>query len=341
MEAELVTRMGLPYTEVPAAGVHGVGLKNLPHNLWQVLRGIFASRRILKSFKPDVLFFTGGFVAVPMALSARFTRTNKKKPASLVFIPDVEPGLALKTIANFSVHIALTVEDTKKYLNVKIPTAVCGYPVRMELLTWAKNESKKAEAYRFFDLSPELPTLLILGGSKGARSINRAVLASLPELLDICQVIHITGQLDWEEVSAAKNTLVEKTHSEKASRYIVFSYLHEELAQAMAIADMVVSRAGASVLGELPVFGIPAILVPYPYAWRYQVVNASYLVERQAALLIRDSELSQQLLTTVKQLFDNPQRLNAMKTAMSNLAKPEAASAIARLLQLLAGGGDK
>jgi len=211
----------------------------------------------------------------------------------------------------------------------------------MELLTWAKNESKKAEAYRFFDLSPELPTLLILGGSKGARSINRAVLASLPELLDICQVIHITGQLDWEEVSAAKNTLVEKTHSEKASRYIVFSYLHEELAQAMAIADMVVSRAGASVLGELPVFGIPAILVPYPYAWRYQVVNASYLVDRQAALLIRDSELSQQLLTTVKQLFDNPQRLNAMKTAMSNLAKPEAASAIARLLQLLAGGGDK
>lgn len=340
MEADLVARKGLPYAEVPAAGVHGVGLRNLPRNLYQVCRGVIASHRILKSFKPDVLFFTGGFVAVPMAFSARITRIEKRRVPSLVYVPDVEPGLALKTIAKFSNRIALTFEQSKQYFAAEKKLTVCGYPVRSELKSWAQDGLKKSEAYQTFNLSAELPTLLVLGGSKGARSINRAVLASLAGLLDICQVIHITGQLDWEEVLQAKSKLAENTSPEIINRYKLFPYLHEELGQAMAIADIVVSRAGASVLGEYPLFGIPAILVPYPYAWRYQYINASYLQAKQAALLIRDSELNYQLLPTIQRLLDNPQRLNEMKAAMRGIAKPDAASAIAELLHAMAGGGD-
>ncbi len=339
MEADLVKRRGLPYMEVPAAGVHGVGLKMLPRNLWQVGRGMIVSRRILNSFKPDVLFFTGGYVAVPMALSARIARILKNKPASLLYVPDIEPGLALKTLVNFSDQIAITVDETKKYLPAKSRATVCGYPIRPELSSWARNESKKLEAYNTFGLSPELPTLLIFGGSKGARSINRAVFSCLPELLKTCQVIHISGQLDWNEVIEAQNNLVAKTSSEVANRYKAYAYIHEEMGQALAIADLAVSRAGASILGELPCFGTPAILVPYPYAWRYQFMNASYLEEKGAALLIKDSDLNQQLLSTVQQLLKNPQRLKAMRAAMGNLAKPDAAQSIADILDRMAGGG--
>jgi UDP-N-acetylglucosamine--N-acetylmuramyl-(pentapeptide) pyrophosphoryl-undecaprenol N-acetylglucosamine transferase len=339
MEAELVKRKGLPYTDVPAAGVHGVGLSNLPRNLWQVGRGLLASRRILKSFQPDVLFFTGGYVAVPMALSARMAQTGKQKFPRLLYVPDIEPGLALKTLAKFSDQIAVTVDDTKKYLPEKSRVSVCGYPVRPELTSWAHNETKKQEAYLTFGLSNHLPTLLVFGGSKGARSINRAVFSVLSELLNFCQVIHISGNLDWNEVEEARSQLVEKASSDVANRYKAFPYLHEEMGQALALADMVISRAGASILGEFPCFGVPAILVPYPYAWRYQYMNASYLVEKGAALLIKDNDLSQRLLSTVQQLLNDQQRLLAMRAAMSSLAKSDAAQSMASLLENMASGG--
>ncbi len=108
MEADLVKREGIRYEGIPAAGVHGVGARALPGNLWQLGRGFFASRRILRKFRPDVLFFTGGFVAVPMALAARISRRTR----SLLYVPDIEPGQAIKTIARFSDCITLTVEES-------------------------------------------------------------------------------------------------------------------------------------------------------------------------------------------------------------------------------------
>src|SRR5512136_1389396 len=98
MEADLIARTGLSYTAIPAAGVHGVGLHSLPGNLIQLARGIKASQAVLKDFNPDVLFFTGGYVAVPMALAAR-------KRASVLYVPDIEPGMALKTLARFATHV--------------------------------------------------------------------------------------------------------------------------------------------------------------------------------------------------------------------------------------------
>src|SRR4030042_6312856 len=111
MEADLVKREGLRFESIPAAGVHGVGLRTLPGNLWKLGRGFFSSRRILRKFHPDVLFFTGGYVAVPMALAARLPKNAK----SLLYVPDIEPGLALKTIARFSDNMPLTVEESKTF----------------------------------------------------------------------------------------------------------------------------------------------------------------------------------------------------------------------------------
>lgn len=311
MEAELVTRTGLEFKTIQAAGVHGVSISKLPSNLAKLIRGYQQSRKILKEFQPDVMFFTGGYVAIPMALAGR-------KFKSLLYVPDIEPGLALKTLARFSVHIALTTPESKKWFSEKTKMTTTGYPLRDDIKKWAKSDAQE-----YFKLEPNLPTILFMGGSSGARSINQAVLSILDELLEKYQVIHLTGHLDWETIQAAT--------ANAGDRYHPFPYLHE-IGAAMAAADLAVSRAGASTLGEYPYFGLPAILVPYPYAWRYQKVNADYLVERGAAVLLRDENLKSELLSLINDLLVNPAYLAHMSRAMSALAQPMAAERITELL---------
>ena len=105
----------------------------------------------------------------------------------------------------------------------------------------------------------------------------------------------------------------------QAARYHAFPYLHEEMGAALAAADLALSRAGASTLGEYPLFGLPAILVPYPYAWRYQKVNAEALVQCGAAVMLEDDKLSNQLLPTVNELLSQPQKMASMRAAMKRL----------------------
>ena len=143
------------------------------------------------------------------------------------------------------------------------------------------------------------------------------------------QVIHLSGHLDWETIQAA--TINAGDH------YHPFPYLHE-VGAAMAAADLAVSRAGASTLGEYPYFGLPAILVPYPYAWRYQKVNADYLVEREAAVLLEDQYLQSQLLPLIDKLVQDQARLQHMQRAMKALSQPQAAEQIAHLLYEMAEG---
>ena len=321
MEGELVKHAGLPYTSIPAAGLHGVGLRVLPRNLALLTRGMLASRKILRDFQPDVLFFTGGYVAGPMAFAGRRVPT-------LLYVPDIEPGLALKSLSRFADRIAVSAEDSQKYFKRKV--IVTGYPVRPEIKAWTRTEGRTA-----LKLDDDLPVLLVVGGSKGARTINQALVPQLPSLLDKVQIVHLTGQLDWEAVETARNGLT----SAQKKRYQVYPYLHEKMGAALATADLVIARAGASTLGEFPFFGLPAVLVPYPYAWRYQKVNADYLAQRGAAILVRDELLQVELLQVVKDLLNNPSKRMAMQTAMRRLVRPQAAEAIAE--QLLELGGHR
>jgi UDP-N-acetylglucosamine--N-acetylmuramyl-(pentapeptide) pyrophosphoryl-undecaprenol N-acetylglucosamine transferase len=321
MEEELIRREEIPFQSIPAAGVHGVGLRALPGNLTRLARGVRRSSEILRRFQPDALFFTGGYVAAPMALAGR-------RIPSLLYVPDIEPGMALKTLAHFSTAIAVTAEESRQFFSNGKNITVTGYPVRESLAAWTRED-----ALRAFDLREDLPTLLVFGGSKGARSINRALLAILPALLEETQVLHISGKLDWEEVSAARESL---SDSQKA-RYHAFDYLHEKMGAALAAADIVLSRAGASTLGEFPRFGIPAILVPYPYAWRYQKVNARYLESRGAALLLEDEALPEKLLPTLREILQNSEKRASMRQAMKEISQPRAAEEIGTLLLHIAG----
>jgi UDP-N-acetylglucosamine--N-acetylmuramyl-(pentapeptide) pyrophosphoryl-undecaprenol N-acetylglucosamine transferase len=323
MEAALVARSGVPFRAIPAAGVHGVGLRALPGNAVRLARGTLAARRILAEFRPDVLLFTGGYVAAPMAVVAG-------RIPSVVYCPDIEPGLALKFLGRFASTIAVTTPDSQAYFPANKPVVTTGYPLRPDFTRW-----ERAAARTHFGLTGDLPVLLVTGGSKGAQTINRALQAALPKLLDLCQVLHLTGSLDWPSVPGVQAGLPPAL----ADRYHPFEFLHDDMGGAMAAADLVVSRAGASSLGEYPFYGLPAILVPYPYAWRYQKVNAGFLVKHGAAVLLPDEEMGARLVSTVQDLLTHPERLQAMRGAMQSLARPDAAGAIARLVRQLAAQG--
>jgi UDP-N-acetylglucosamine:LPS N-acetylglucosamine transferase len=318
MEEALVKRQGIAFQSIPAAGVHGVGLAAMPRNLALLGRGIFAASRILREFDPDVLFFTGGYVAVPVALAGRFVPI-------VLYVPDIEPGIALKSLARFSDVISVTTDQSQKYFNK--PVIETGYPLRTDLALWDRQTS-----HSHLGISGKLPVLLVFGGSQGARSINTAVLHHLRALLEKFEIIHLTGELDWQNVKAEG----EQLPVELADRYHALPYLHE-MGAALAAADLVVSRAGASCLGEFPLFGLPALLVPYPHAWRYQKVNADYLARRGAAVLLEDHRLQDELLVTLNILLDNPNKLKAMRAAMFGLSHPRAADKIASTLIKLAG----
>ncbi len=320
MEKDLVMRENVDFMPIPAAGLHGVDLFHTPGNLWQLFKGTLRSRQILRSYKPDVMLFTGGYVAVPMAVAGRSI-------PSLLYVPDIEPGLALKFLSRFSTQMALTTASSRRYFSRNANIAVTGYPTRPGL-----TRIDKSTARRSLGLTGHKPVLFVFGGSKGARSINQALWANLSALLDIAEIIHVTGALDWPGVEDITNAL----EPEKRASYHPYSYLHEEMAAAFSAADLVVCRAGASTLGELPLYGLPSILIPYPHAWRYQKVNAEFLAGHGAAQIIRDEDLGKEILPTVQDLLSSPEKLSKMSGAASSLSTPQAASNLALLLEQLA-----
>ena len=261
-------------------------------------------------------------MAVPMALAGI-------RYPSLLYVPDIEPGMALKALSKLADRIDITADESRNYFSNQNKLNVTGYPTRSNLRSWTK-----AKAVGTLGLKSELLTLLVLGGSKGARSINRAIIRTLPVLLEDIQVVHISGQLDWIEVESAGKNL--KGISKYADRYHPYEYLYDEMGAALTAADIVISRAGASVLGEYPLFGLPAILIPYPHAWQYQEVNARYLLKRGAAVLISEEDLQDQLLPQVREMIANKQLRNNMSKAMRALNKPDAAASIASHLREMA-----
>jgi UDP-N-acetylglucosamine--N-acetylmuramyl-(pentapeptide) pyrophosphoryl-undecaprenol N-acetylglucosamine transferase len=325
MEAELVQRSGVSFTSIPAAGVHGVGLRALPGNALQLFKGWLSARNVLKEFNPDVLLFTGGYVGVPVAVAGR-------RIPSLLFVPDIEPGLALKFLSRFARRIAVTTEQSLQYFPNKPDIVVTGYPTRTDLKAWQADSARNE-----FGLRADIPVLLFFGGSQGARSINHALFPILPALLDRFQVIHISGPKNWPEVEEQRTSL----QPVLLENYHAYPYLHEEMGAALSAADLVISRAGASILGEFPLFHLPAILVPYPYAWRYQQVNAEYLAAKNAAVIVKDDDLQEKLLPTILDIFNHDGKLDSMRTAMHQLATPDAAAHIARLVTDLAQKGNK
>jgi len=326
VEERLVARAGLRFAGVPAGGVHGLSPWRVVQNLTKLARGWWAAYRLGRRERPAALFVTGGYASVPVALAAWMLRAP-----ILVYLPDIEPGLAVRFIARLAAKVAVTVEDSQVYFSPSFPpirgkVVTTGYPVRAEF-----HRLDRAGARASLGLTPGEPVLLVMGGSRGARSINQALSRVLEQMLELAQVVHVSGELDWPWVAERRDGLPAPLQA----RYHAFPYLHE-IGAAMAAADLTICRAGASTLGELPFFGLPAVLVPYPHAWRYQRVNAEWLSGRGAAVQLDDERLPEELLPTVRRLLGDRPALAEMSERMKALARPDAASRLAEELGILA-----
>lgn len=316
MEETLLSQYALPYTSISAAGIHGVDLKHLPKNGLQLVNGWRESKAILNEFKPDVIFYTGGYVGVPMSIAAHTI-------PSVVFIPDIEPGLALKIIMRSAHAIAVNAEISRQYIPHKEMTHITGYPLRSEIVKWSGPESRK-----HFNIPMDAKVLFVYGGSKGARSINQALLPILDKLISKMHVIHVTGEDNWQSVQESKE--IQKVL--RLPQYHPFPFLHDDMGAAFSAADLAVCRAGASTLGELPFFGLPAIMVPYPHAWRYQYQNALFLAKNGGAEILEDINLSPELFEKVNEIITDEKKLETMKNKMQKIAVKNAAQSIANLI---------
>lgn len=323
VEERLVARTGLPFAGIPAGGLHGLAPWRAARNLVKLAQGFFAALRLGRRRRPDALFVTGGYASVPVALAAWVLRVP-----ILLYLPDIEPGLAVRFIARLATRIGVTVEDSRAFLPTH-KVVVTGYPVRPEFAGIDRTAARAA-----LGLPEGEPVLLMFGGSTGARSINRAVVEQLDGLLEVAHVVHISGERDWSWVAARVDALPATARG----RYHSYPYLHgAAMGQALAAADLAVCRAGASTLGELPYFGLPAVLVPYPYAWRYQKVNADWLASRGAAVVLEDARLGEELVPTARSLLEDPARLAEMRAQARALARPDASRKLAQLLAEIRG----
>jgi UDP-N-acetylglucosamine--N-acetylmuramyl-(pentapeptide) pyrophosphoryl-undecaprenol N-acetylglucosamine transferase len=328
IEESLIARAGIRFEGISAAKVRGGDPVAILRGLWAQSLGLWQARRLLESFRPDVLLVTGGYVCVPVTLAAWM-----KRVPILIYLPDVQPGLAIKFLARFADRVAVSVPPALDYFRSG-RAVVTGYPVRRELF---ERGPDRARARLSLGVGSEaFPVLLVFGGSQGARSINQAVSEGVEELLAIAQVMHISGHLDAGWAQARREALPD----ELRGRYHLVTYLHEEMVDALLAADLVVSRAGASTLGEFPAAGLPAVLVPYPHAGAHQWDNARYLAEAGAAIVIADADLGTALIPSVLELLRDKDRRAAMRRAARALAQPDAAGQVGELLiDLSATGG--
>jgi UDP-N-acetylglucosamine--N-acetylmuramyl-(pentapeptide) pyrophosphoryl-undecaprenol N-acetylglucosamine transferase len=236
----------------------------------------------------------------------------------VIYLPDIVPGQAIRFLSRFASKIAVTSEESYQHLR-REKVVVTGYPVRSEIYSLDKMQAMEA-----LGLDPEMKTLLIFGGSRGARSINKALVSGLRELLPLYQIIHISGRLDAEWVAGVARSLPEDLRA----RYHHHAFLHA-MPQALVAADLAVARAGAATLGEFPAVGLPAVLIPYPYSGQHQEPNAKYMARHGAAEMLPDSALEEKLLPTILRLLRDGEKLAGMRESALAMARPEAAEAIA------------
>lgn len=317
-EHDIARREGIPFRAVPASQVRVRQPVALAKGLWRLWRGTRTARELLEADRPGAVFATGGYAAAPVGRAAR-----QAGIPLVVFLPDATPGWAVKFLARYATTVACAVDAAVNQFPAG-QAVVTGYPLRSQF-----TEATREEGLRRFDLDPALPTILVAGGSLGAQAINTAVLATLPDWLRDAQVVHVSGRGDLDRMSAAASTLPDDLRG----RYHLHGYT-EEMAYAMAAADIAVMRAGASTIGELAVSGLPVVAIPG--AFSDQAANADYLAQRGAAIHLPQDRIDE-LGPLVRALFEDDDRREVMSERMRALGRPDAARRLAELVLDLAG----
>ncbi len=336
IERRLVEQAGIPFVSVATGKLRRYfSIENAVDTL-RVPLGVAQALGHIARFGPDVLLSTGGFVCVPPVVAAALLRVPV-----ITHEQTVQIGLANRIAARFARLIALSFPSALEELSPKLrPRAiVTGNPVRPIIFG-----GERAEAIRIAGFAPEddgIPTVYVTGGSLGARVINRAVEAALPELLAMCRIIHQCGQQadddeqDYDRLVAAAKNLP----SNLRRRYYVTPFVGAEIGHVFALADLLVSRAGANTVSEVCALGKPAIYVPLvPTGGDEQTRNARACSSIGAATIIPQSDMSgPRLLDELRPLLADRNHLETMGDAARTLARPNAARDLANAVLSLAG----
>jgi len=336
---------GIEQQQITAAGIDFVGvatgklrryfsLENLT-DLFRIPIGVAQALREVARFRPDVVLSTGGYVGVPAVLAAKLLRVP-----ILTHEQTVQIGLANRITARFATTIALTFESARRELPAALrdKAIVTGNPVRS--LIFGGDGDAAARWAGFAPDDQELPTIYVTGGSQGARIINRAVEAALPDLLAFCRIIHQCGQQpdgeqqDYDRLAQAAAQLPH----ELRRRYYFTRFVGVEIKDVLALADLVVGRAGAGTIAEICVLGKPALYIPLvPTGGDEQTRNALACAAAGAATIIAQAELSgARLVAELRPLLADHARLQAMGRAALTLGRPDAARAVAEAVLALA-----
>ncbi|UFH54956.1 undecaprenyldiphospho-muramoylpentapeptide beta-N-acetylglucosaminyltransferase [Spirosoma sp. KNUC1025] len=315
MEMEKVPRAGYTIVGLPVVGIkRELSLVNLGFPL-KLGRSLLRARQIVRDFKPDAAVGVGGYASGPLLLAA-----SLKGIPTLIQEQNSYAGITNKILARWAKRICVAYPGMDAFFPAE-KIKLTGNPVRSDI----QLADQQVEAGRkLFDLEENRSTLLIIGGSQGARTINESIEAGLTRFVDEgIQIIWQTGPAFIERARQA----VASVGSPLIKAYD-FIY---DMDKAYAVANVVVSRAGALSVSELCLVGRPAILVPFPAAAEdHQTKNAMSLVERNAALLVKDHSARQELITAALNLLNNPAQQKQLSIEIKTLAKPNAARDIAQ-----------
>lgn len=310
IEKELISQMGIPYHGISSGKLRRYFSVQNFTDPFRVLKGFAEAKKIIKSLKPDVIFSKGGFVSVPVVVAGK-----QCKVPTIIHESDMTPGLANKLAIPSASKVCCNFPETLDYLP-KGKAVLTGSPIREELLT---GDAKAA--LDFCKLTSEKPVLLIVGGSLGSVIVNNAVRAVLPELLKNFHVVHLCGK---GKVDDSLKDL---------SGYVQFEYIQKELKDLFALADIVISRAGANAICELLALHKPNLLIPLSAKASRgdQILNARSFERQGFSIVLEEEELNNStLLDAVNKLY---QEKDAYIQAMKKSSQQDSIQTILRLIE--------
>jgi UDP-N-acetylglucosamine--N-acetylmuramyl-(pentapeptide) pyrophosphoryl-undecaprenol N-acetylglucosamine transferase len=314
-EARLVPAQGFPIEWISIGGLKNLGLARQLKSLWQLPRSVFRSLAIIRQRRPAALFSMGGYVAAPPMIAAILARVPL-----VVMEPNAMAGFTSRALARFTRRALLTFEETRAAFPEGI-AEITGLPVRQE----------------FFSIDPpkaRMPfRILITGGSRGARTLNRAVRDALPLIAQASLPVHLTVQCGAEAQPELARAFAQHAVAGDALTFV------DDMPKAFAAASLLVARAGAGTISELAAAGRPSLLVPFPHAADdHQTKNAQAMERAGAAALIPDAAFTgERLFAEIQAALAQPERLEKMAAAARQLARPGAAQRAAAVLEELAG----
>ncbi|MFB5660656.1 undecaprenyldiphospho-muramoylpentapeptide beta-N-acetylglucosaminyltransferase [Alteribacillus sp. HJP-4] len=310
LESDIVPRAGIPFQTIEITGFkRKISFENVK-TIWRFLAGTKKAKKFIKDFQADVVIGTGGYVAGPVVFAAA-----KMKIPTMIHEQNSVPGLTNKFLSRYTEKVAVSFADSVQYFP-KEKTILTGNPRASEVV-----QQKTANPLPELGLKENIKTVLVVGGSRGARPINEAFLEALPDIAERkWQYLYVTGSVHYDKV------MEEAKKAGSPENVSIQPFIHN-MPEVLAHSDLIVTRAGATTLAEITALGLPSILIPSPYVTNnHQEKNAQSLRTSGAAIVRNEQEMNGRLLLEdTDAVLNNETKWKEMHSAALSLATPNAA----------------